>query len=83
MMRWTFLLVILPFFTFSQIYTCYIVGDTSDVITACQYRITLMGGASEHDSASKWFLQGAGGGDVVVLRTSGSDGYNNYFYSGL
>ncbi|MCS7075553.1 MAG: T9SS type A sorting domain-containing protein [Bacteroidia bacterium] len=68
---------------YAQSYTKYIIGDTSDVHTSCQYRVTLMGGASEHDSASKWFLQGANGGDVVVLRTSGADGYNSYFYSGL
>ncbi len=77
------LFFILPFFTLSQTYTRYIVGDTNDVVTIPEYRITLMGGATEHDSASKWFLQGANGGDVVVLRTSGSDGYNSYFYSGL
>lgn len=74
---------VVPLLSIAQNYTSYIVGDTSDVSTPCQYRITLMGGAAEHDSASKWFLRGAGGGDVLVLRTSGSDGYNNYFYSGL
>jgi cyanophycinase-like exopeptidase len=42
-----------------------------------------MGGASEDDNAMKWFLQQANGGDVLILRTSGSDGYNSYFYSGL
>jgi cyanophycinase-like exopeptidase len=31
----------------------------------------------------KWLLQKANGGDVVVLRSSGSNGYNNYLYSGL
>ena len=42
-----------------------------------------MGGATEQDDAMIWFLQRAGGGDVLVLRTSGSDGYNDYFYSTL
>jgi len=81
MKTYIFLFLIIPLFAFAQNYTSYIIGDTNNVNTACQYRITLMGGATEHDSASKWFLQGANGGDVLVLRTSGSDGYNNYFYS--
>ncbi len=42
-----------------------------------------MGGASEDDNAMKWFLQRADGGDILVLRTSGSDGYNDYLYSDL
>ena len=42
-----------------------------------------MGGATENDNAMIWFLQQANGGDVLVLRASGSDGYNNYMYSGL
>jgi len=81
MKTYIFLFLIVPVFAFAQNYTSYIIGDTNNVNTACQYRITLMGGATEHDSASKWFLRGANGGDVLVLRTSGSDGYNNYFYS--
>lgn len=39
--------------------------------------------ASECDEAMKWFLNLANGGNVLVLRASGSDGYNNYFYSEL
>lgn len=42
-----------------------------------------MGGATEDDNAMKWFLQRANGGDVLVLRTSGSNGYNSYLYSDL
>ncbi len=42
-----------------------------------------MGGGGENDEAMKWFLYGANGGDVVVLRTSGSDGYNDYMYTDL
>lgn len=83
MKKYFYFIYFLPIVVFSQNYTSYMIGDTSDVSTACEYRITLMGGATEHDSASKWFLQGAKGGDVVVLRTSGSDGYNTYFYSSL
>ncbi|MCA1752540.1 MAG: T9SS type A sorting domain-containing protein, partial [Flavobacteriales bacterium] len=35
------------------------------------------------DEAMEWFLERANGGDVVVIRTSGSDGYNDYMFSGL
>ena len=31
----------------------------------------------------KWFLQRCNGGDVLVLRASGSNGYNAYMYSQL
>lgn len=42
-----------------------------------------MGGATEHDKAMRWFLREANEGDIVVLRASGIDGYNDYFYSEL
>lgn len=67
----------------AQSYTSYFTGDTSDVQVQAQGGICLMGGASEDDNAMIWFLNGASGGDVLVFRASGSDGYNNYFYSGL
>jgi cyanophycinase-like exopeptidase len=43
----------------------------------------MMGGASEHDEAMRWFLERCNGGDVLVLRASGSNGYNAYLYSQL
>ena len=43
----------------------------------------MMGGATEDDNAMKWFLERANGGDVLILRASGSDGYNQYLYSQL
>jgi cyanophycinase-like exopeptidase len=42
-----------------------------------------MGGATENNQAMKWFLQQAAGGDVLVLRASGADGYNDYLYADL
>ena len=45
--------------------------------------IVLSGGAGEVDPAMQWFLQRANGGDVLILRTSGSDGYQDYFYNEL
>lgn len=64
-------------------YTSYFTGDTSNVIKPTQYRLCLMGGATEDDEAMKWFLNGSGGGDIVVIRVTGSNGYNTYLYSSL
>lgn len=35
------------------------------------------------DEAMRWLLKKSGGGDVVILRASGSNGYNTYLYSTL
>ena len=64
-------------------YTSYFTGDTTNVNTNTQYRLCLMGGATEDDEAMKWFLNGSGGGDVVVIRVTGTNGYNTYLYSTL
>ena len=42
-----------------------------------------MGGATENDNAMIWFLNRCDGGDVLVIRASGSDGYNDYLYQDL
>ena len=83
MKKITFLFVVLFQFSFSQGYTEYLTGNATDVNTSHESGICLMGGASENDEAMAWFLNKANGGDIVVLRASGSDGYNNYFYSQL
>ena len=64
-------------------YTSYFTGDVSDVTTVSQYGVCLMGGATEDDNAMTWFLNKSGGGDIVVLRSVGTNGYNSYLYSGL
>lgn len=66
-----------------QSYTSYRTGAPSGVDMDAQGGVCLMGGASEHDGAMQWFLDRAQGGDVVVLRASGSDGYNDYMYTDL
>lgn len=67
----------------AQNYTSYFTGNTTDIITNPLGGICLMGGSTENDNAMVWFLERANGGDVLVLRASGSDGYNNYMYSQL
>jgi len=74
---------LIPLAGFSQSFTSYFTGNASDKVTNPTGGICLMGGATEDDNAMKWFLQRADGGDVLVLRTTGSNGYNNYLYSTL
>jgi cyanophycinase-like exopeptidase len=67
----------------AQAYTSWFTGNTQDVQTQPLGGVCMMGGASEFDPAMQWFLDRANGGDVLVLRASGSDGYNDYMYSEL
>lgn len=55
-----------------------IVGDSSNVVTAVSGGMVLMGGGADVDAAFKWMIDRSGGGDVVVLRASGTDAYNPY-----
>ncbi|GEP50881.1 hypothetical protein FNO01nite_15530 [Flavobacterium noncentrifugens] len=77
------LALLFPIVAFSQGYTSYFTGNSVNIDPTPRFGICMMGGATEHDSAMKWLLQKANGGDVVVLRSSGSDGYNDYLYSEL
>ncbi len=67
----------------AQPFTSYFTGSQDDVQTAVLPGVVLMGGATESDAAMQWFLQRSGGGDIVVIRSTGADGYNDYFYSEL
>jgi len=72
-----------PAVVFAQGYTSYFTGSTANIATTPEFGVCMMGGATEHDNAMIWLLQKASGGDVVVLRSSGSNGYNDYLYSEL
>lgn len=67
----------------AQNYTSFFTGDTSNVEVETQPGLVLMGGSTENDSAMVWWLKKSGGGDVLVIRASGSNGYNSYLYSEL
>lgn len=58
----------------------YLIGDSTDVSTKTEAGLLLMGGSTDVDSAMKWFLSKSGGGDILVLRASGADGYNKYMF---
>ncbi len=63
--------------------TFYHTGNEEPVETNHLPGIVLAGGAGDNNDAMQWMLERADGGDVVVLRASGSDLYNDYFYSDL
>lgn len=77
------LVVFAPSIFYAQNYTEYATGNSVDANTNHDFGICMMGGASESDDAMRWFLNKTNGGDIVVLRASGSDGYNDYMYSQL
>lgn len=57
-----------------------VTGDTSDVQATTKPGFVLMGGGTDVDEAITWMLQRSGGGDVVVIRASGTNAYNDYMY---
>jgi len=67
-------------FAYSQTYTSWITGSTSDVNTTTTGGTCLMGGGTDNDDAIKWMIQKSGGGDFVVIRSAGTGAYNDYIY---
>ncbi len=62
----------------------YITGNPADAASAAPpstSALVLMGGGEDVDDAFRWMIAKAGGGDFLVLRASGSDGYNAYVYA--
>ncbi|MCJ0742645.1 cyanophycinase [Pedobacter montanisoli] len=55
-----------------------IIGDTANVNKAVTGGMVLMGGGTDVSAAFKWMIEKSGGGDVVILRASGTDAYNSY-----
>lgn len=65
-------------------YTAYFDGSNVDVVTVPLGGAYLAGGGNDIDAGMVWLMAQGGArganqyGDVVVLRTTGSDGYNRY-----
>ncbi len=62
-------------------YDYYLTGsgvDAADITT--RPGLGLMGGGTDVDALFTWMGERAGGGDFVVIRASGADGYNQYVY---
>src|SRR4051812_16660869 len=58
-----------------------IIGDTADVQAPTKAGVVMMGGGKDVDEAFKWMINCSGGGDVVVIRASGTSAYNPYIYN--
>lgn len=62
----------------------YVTGDSADADVKPQGPgLILMGGGTDVDESFHWAKPKIAGGDVVVLRTSGADGYNDYLYTDI
>jgi len=61
-------------------YQSFIVGNAADAQQSSNLSpgLVLMGGGTDVDAAFQWMCQRAGGGDFVVIRTTGTDAYNPY-----
>jgi cyanophycinase-like exopeptidase len=61
-------------------YQSFIVGNPADAqpSNTLSPGLALMGGGTDVDEAFQWMCQRAGGGDFVVIRTTGTDAYNPY-----
>lgn len=64
-------------------YDYYLTGDGADVITDTTSCLLLAGGSTDVDAAMKWMIDMSGGGDFVVIRCSGEDGYNDWLYTDI
>ncbi|MEQ8245720.1 cyanophycinase [Fulvivirga sp.] len=64
----------------------YFTGN-ADVNTQTEFGIALMGGADANTigerESFKFLVEKSGGGDFVVLRSSGSDGYNDFIFEDI
>ncbi len=57
-----------------------ITGDTTDVSVPTVNAYVLGGGSTDVKEAFQWMIERAKGGDVVIIRASGSTGYNDFIY---
>ena len=62
-------------------YSYYVTGDPADVTTPTRALVVMQGGGDDVDANYVRMGEAAGGGDFVVLRASGADGYNDYIYA--
>ena len=62
----------------------YVTGEDADKdVSPAGPGVLLMGGGTDVDAAFQWWKPLLQGGDVVVLRASGADGYNSYLYDDI
>ncbi len=57
-------------------YQYLLLGNEADVVTPTRPGLVLEGGGTDIDESFEWMIQRSGGGDFLVIRTSGTDAYN-------
>jgi cyanophycinase len=67
--------------TAAEDYQYYVSGNPDDVVTETQELLVLQGGGTDVDENYIRMGELSGGGDFLVLRASGDDGYNDYIYA--
>ncbi len=59
-------------------YESFRLGNASDTVTVPTGGLQLEGGGTDQPEAFAWLVQHANGGDVLVIRASGTDAYNAF-----
>jgi cyanophycinase len=57
-----------------------LVGNPGDVAARTTAGLVLAGGGADLDEAFRWMIGRSGGGDFLVVRTTGTDAYNDYVF---
>ena len=61
-------------------YRYLVLGNPQDVVTETRPGVVLKGGGTDLDEAFQWMIRRSGGGDFLVVRSGGTDAYNDYIY---
>jgi cyanophycinase len=61
-------------------YRYVLVGNPADVVRPSRTGLVLEGGGPDLDESFHWLIERSSGGDFLVLRTSGTDAYNDYIF---
>lgn len=73
-------LLLIPFLRAGEHYDYFLTGNSADVSTKTESGFALIGGGRDIEEPFRWMIRKSGGGDVVVIRAGGADGYNNFIF---
>ena len=59
-------------------YEYAVTGSPTDIVRPTTAGYVLMGGGTDVDEAMRWLIARSGGGDILVLRATGTSAYNPY-----
>ena len=64
-------------------YEYYVTGNPDDVVKPTSGGLLLMGGSTDVDAGFQWMIDKSGGGDFVVIRSTGTDAYDPWIFGEL